>query len=185
MEDTDIIALYLNRDERAIAETDSKYGKKLHLLSQNITKNDLDAQECVNDTYLETWNLIPPHRPERFFAFLAKITRHKSFDLCDRKNAQKRSAVMIELSSELETCIPAPLQTEDVAECRFLQAVIRRFLGSLDDDAQYIFIRRYFYGDSINTIAAAVKRSESGVTSVLHRLRQRLKKQLEKEGILP
>ena len=184
MDDRQIIALYFDRNEQAIEETDSKYGKKLHLLSQNITGNDLDAQECVNDTYLETWNRIPPHQPERLFAFLSKITRHKSLDICDRKNAQKRSAVTVELSAELESCIPAPLRTEDIAECRFLQGVIRQFLGSLDDDAQYIFIRRYFYGDSISTISVSLRRSESGVTSALHRLRQNLKKQLEKEGIL-
>lgn len=184
MEDRQIIALYFDRNEQAITETDSKYGKKLHLLSHNITGDSLDAQECVNDTYWETWNRIPPHQPDRFFAFLAKIARHKSLDICDRKNAQKRSASLIELSAELEACIPTPLRTEDIAECRFLQSVIRQFLGGLDDDAQYIFIRRYFYGDPIAAIAAVAKRSEAGVTSALHRLRQKLKKQLEKEGIL-
>ena len=183
MEDRQIIALYFDRNEQAITETDSKYGKKLHLLSHNITGDSLDAQECVNDTYWETWNRIPPHQPDHFFAFLAKITRHKSLDLCDRKNARKRSAVTVELSMELESCIPAPLRTEDVAECRFLQAVIRQFLHSLDDNAQYIFIRRYFYGDPIAAIAADARRSQAGVTSALHRLRQKLKKQLEKEGI--
>lgn len=184
MEDQQIIALYFDRNEQAITETDTKYGKKLHRLSHNITDDSLDAQECVNDTYLETWNRIPPHQPDRFFAFLAKITRHKSLDLCDRKNAQKRNAIMVELSAELESCIPAPLRTEDVAECRFLQNVICQFLRGLDEEAQYIFIRRYFYGDPIAAISTAMKRSESGVTSVLHRLRQKLKKQLEKEGIL-
>ena len=184
MEDRQIIALFFDRNEQAITETDNKYGKRLHHLSHNITGDSLDAQECVNDTYLETWNRIPPHQPDRFFAFLAKIIRHKSLDLCDRKNAQKRSATTVELSAELESCIPAPLQTEDIAECRFLQAVIRQFLDRLDDDAQYIFIRRYFYGDPISAIASTAKRSEAGVTSALHRLRQKLKKKLEKEGIL-
>lgn len=184
MEDRQIIALYFDRNEQAITETDSKYGEKLRRLSQNITRDSLDAQECVNDTYLETWNRIPPHRPDLFFAFLAKIARHKSLDLCDRKNAQKRSAALIELSAELEACIPAPLKTEDIAQYRYLQTVIRQFLEKLDAEAQYIFVRRYFYGDPVSAIAGAVKRSESGISSILHRLRQKLKKQLEKEGIL-
>ena len=116
MEDTAIVELYWKREEQAITETDNKYGKSLHTLSYRIVQNEQDAGECVNDTYHAAWNHIPPTRPEFLFAFLAKIARHFSFDKLDYQHAKKRDAILVELSEELENCIPAPDDFEKRAE---------------------------------------------------------------------
>lgn len=182
MDDHQIIELFFQRSEQAIAEVSAKYGQWLYLQSLNITQCESDAQECVNDTYFDAWNRIPPHRPERLFAFLSKILRHKSLDLCEKNRAQKRSGVLVELSRELEVCIPSPVDTESAVDYRLLQAAINAFLRTLDDRNQYIFVRRYFYLDPIETIAKATGKSQSGVTASLHRTRQKLKTYLIKEG---
>lgn len=103
MEDSSIVDLYLARDERAICETDGKYGKKLYSISHRITENGADAEECVSDTYLDAWNRIPPHEPRAYlFAFLARIVRAASIDLCRKNTRQKRTARIEELSREME-----------------------------------------------------------------------------------
>ena len=183
MEDLQIIALFFARDESAVVQTDSKYGRRLHLLSLNITQNESDAQECVNDTYLEAWNRIPPHRPQGLFGYLAKIVRHKSLDLLDRLRAQKRNAVVVELSRELEECISAPTDTESELEREQIRSALRSFLKTLDEKHQYIFVRRYFYMDPVAQIADAMKKSEGSISSSLHRSRQKLRAHLQKEGI--
>ena len=104
--DDEIIELYWKRDPKAIEETQTHYGEKLGRLSFGILENREDAQECVNDTYLRTWNSIPPTRPQFFFAYLAKICRFLCFDVLDHKNAQKRSALVVELTHEMQQCIP-------------------------------------------------------------------------------
>jgi len=184
MEDQQIIRLYFDRNESAIQETDSKYGKQLHLLSVLITEDQRDAQECVNDTYLEAWNRIPPHKPDHLYPFLAKITRHKSIDLCRHNRAQKRSGVIVELTAELEACLPSPTDIQKVVDQRFLQESINRFVRGLDRLSQYIFVRRYFFAEPISVIAGATGNSPVSITSKLHRLRTKLKKHLSQEGIL-
>ena len=104
--DDEIIELYWKRDPKAIEETQTQYGEKLGRLSFGILENREDAQECVNDTYLRTWDSIPPTRPQFFFAYLAKICRFLCFDVLDHKNAQKRSALVVELTHEMQQCIP-------------------------------------------------------------------------------
>jgi len=183
MEDQQIIRLYFDRNESAIQETDSKYGKQLHLLSVLITEDQRDAQECVNDTYLETWNRIPPHKPEHLYPFLAKITRHKSIDLCRHNRAQKRRVILVELTAELETCLPSPIDIQSTVDQRFLQESINRFVRGLDRHSQYLFIRRYFFAEPISVIAGTTGKSPVSITSRLHRLRQKLKNHLSKEGI--
>lgn len=183
MEDLQIIALFFARDESAIVQTDRKYGRRLHLLSLNVTENDSDAQECVNDTYLEAWNRIPPHRPQGLFGYLAKIARHKSLDLLDRYQAQKRSAMVIALSKELEACIPAPSNIERELEREQIRSALRSFLKTLDEKNQYIFVRRYFYMDPVAQIADSMKKSEGSISASLHRSRQKLRAHLKKEGI--
>lgn len=183
MEDAQILALYFARDESAISHTDAKYGTRLLGLAQNITGNAEDARECVNDTYLDAWNRIPPHRPGSLFGYLAKILRHKSLDLLDRLRAGKRSATVVELSQELEMCIPAPGGTESRMEREELRRVLRSFVAGLDERNQYIFVRRYFYMDRIVTIADSLKTTEGSVRTALHRSRNKLRQLLEKEGI--
>lgn len=115
MDDNKIIELYFARDENAIKETAYTYGKKLDYLAFGILKNTDDANECVNDTYLKTWNAIPPQRPTYLYAFIAKICRYLCFGRLDYKNAQKRSFEIVILSDELMCCIPDKLsETEGI-----------------------------------------------------------------------
>lgn len=183
MEDHQIVDLFFARDESAILQADAKYGRRLRLLSQNITKSEEDAQECVNDTYLDAWNRIPPHRPQGLFGYLAKIVRHKSLDLLDHIRAQKRSAVVVEMSRELEESIPSAADIERAMEREHIRRAINGFLRGLDDKAQYIFVRRYFYMDSVSAIAEATQKSQGSITASLHRSRQKLREHLKKEGI--
>ena len=108
MEDREIVQLFWKRSEAAIKETEIKYGAKLHRLAMKILNSRLDAEESVNDTFLETWNTIPPKKPDYFFAYIAKICRYLSFGKLDWKNAKKRSAELVSLTSEMELCIPDP-----------------------------------------------------------------------------
>ncbi len=182
MEDREIVALYFARQESAIACTQEKYGRLLLALSQRITEDPQDAQECVNDTYLQAWQRIPPQAPVHLGAWLVKITRHISLNRCRRDQARKRSAVVTELSQELQQCIPGRLDAVDL-ENRALREALIRFLGSLDGTARYIFIRRYFFAESLQEISRQTGRSENNLASVLFRVRNKLRAQLEKEGI--
>lgn len=183
MDDRDIVELFLNRDEDAINETANKYGSKLNGIAKNILGSEADAQECENDTYLDAWRLIPPNEPRNyFFAFLAKIIRHKSLNYCKRYNTQKRKAIIVELSKELEQC----LKSSDVGDNLLDNEVgklISSFLRKEKEETRIIFVRRYWYLDSISDIANKFKISESKVKSILFRTRNKLRFYLEKEGI--
>ena len=182
MTDAQIIALYWDRDETAIRETDRVYGKKLHFLSQKIVQNFEDAQECVNDTYLKTWDTIPPKRPEHFFAYIAKICRNFALGVLDWKGAAKRKGEVVALTQEMEACIPDP-QHERRLEGEELGEVLNRFLETLSYENRVIFMRRYWYLDTIYEIADRFGISESKVKTQLHRTRAKLHAFLEKEGI--
>lgn len=184
MEDIAIIDLYWNRDEQAINETDIKYGKSLHTLSYRIVDDQEDAKECVNDTYHTAWTHIPPTRPEYFFAYLAKITRHFSFGKQDYKHAQKRDALMVELSDELENCIPAPDDYDRRMDSQEIGRVISDFLKQQPEDMRRVFVRRYWYMDSVSDISVMFSMSESKVKSSLFRMRNKLRDYLDKEGIV-
>ena len=182
MEDTKIIALFWERNELAILETDKAYGRKLNMLSNRILNNYEDAQECVSDTYMETWNSIPPKRPTYFYAFLAAICRNLSLNKLDWKLAAKRRAEIVALTQEMENCIPDTLQ-EIEADRRELKRVLEAFLESLPRESRLIFLRRYLYVDTISEIAARYGISQSKVKTQLHRIRSKLRIYLEKEGI--
>ncbi len=182
MEDSQILDLYFARSEDAIAHTQKKYGAMLLALSRRITEDDRDAQECVNDTYWEAWRRIPPIRPEHFGAFLTKIARHISLNRCQMRHAAKRSALMVELSQELEQCVAGQSDAVDL-DNQALRDAIERFLRSLDDTGQYIFVRRYFFGESLEEIGKRTGRSENNLASVLFRIRNKLRQFLKKEGI--
>ncbi len=182
MEDRVILALFVERDERAIAETAAKYGGRLTALARSITESREDAEECVNDTYLEAWRRIPPNNPDRLFAYLAKITRHLALDVCEKRHAQKRQGVHVALTEEMAECLPAPDDEFD-PDRALLSEVLNRFLSELDARTQYMFVRRYFYSDAVTDIAAALGLSENAVSSVLHRTRKKLKKALDEEDI--
>ncbi|MBR6780178.1 MAG: RNA polymerase sigma factor [Clostridia bacterium] len=183
MEDTQIIDLYLQRDETAIRRTAEKYGARLRSFAFGIVKDRQTAEECENDTYLQAWNRIPPHEPKTYFyAFLARMTRHICLNRCRDRDRLKRSAFICELSKEMEQCIPAPDDTECRIDDLCLQKAINDFLGKLTEEKRNIFIRRYWYLDSVAEISVRFAISESKVKTELFRCRKQLKNYLITEG---
>ena len=183
MEDDKIVQLYLNRSENAISQTAEKYGSRLRAIAFRITNDTETSQECENDTYLEAWNRIPPSEPRAYFyAFLAKIARALSIDRCRERTRWKRNGDLVALTEELEACIPATENVADVVEARLLGEAISRFLYTLSDEKQVMFLRRYFYLDSISEIANCLRISDSKVKTTLFRIRNALREYLIKEG---
>ena len=180
MDDNRIVELYLLRDETAIKQTTEKYGSRLRSLAYGIVKDQQTAEECENDTYMNT---MPPHEPRSYlYAFLARITRHISLNCCRDRSRLKRNAFICELSAEMEQCIPAP----DDVECRIddmaLSDAINGFLSKLDEEKRNIFVLRYWYLDSVVAISKRFALSESKVKTTLFRCRTGLREHLEKEG---
>ena len=183
MEDNRIIELYMNRDEAAVEETSAKYGTRLKNISFGITEDRQTAEECENDTYMEAWNSIPPQNPvDYLYAYLARIIRHISIDVCRTRSRLKRSAVITELTAEMEECIPAPDDTACRLEYKELGEAISRYLYTLSEEKQKIFIRRYWYLDSVESISRHLGITQSKVKMTLLRCRNELKTYLEKEG---
>lgn len=183
MEDNDIVELYLMRDEAAIRETAEKYGSRLRALALRIVEDTETSRECENDTYMQVWSSVPPHEPrDYFYAFLARITRHISLNRCRNEKRLKRSAYICDLGAELEQCIPTP----DNAACRIddmlLSEILNDFLRSLDEEKRNIFIRRYWYLDSVADISKRFALSQSNVKTTLFRIRSKLRERLLKEG---
>ena len=183
MEDSRIVELYLKREESAISETAAKYSNRLRLLSYRIVKEMQTAEECENDTYLAAWNSIPPHEPKDYlYMFLARITRNMSLNRCRDRERLKRSGLICELSAEMEQCIPAP----DDVECRLsemmLKEAINGFLGTLTEEKRNVFLRRYWYLDSVEEISRRYVISKSKVKTMLLRMRGQLREYLEREG---
>ncbi len=178
MEDYKIVDLYWARKEKAIDETEKKYGKMLHSLSYSLLSSHEDAEECVNDTYLGAWNAMPSARPMYLGPFLSKITRRLSIDRWRREHRQKRGGVagMVE---ELTECIPDGSTPAEEYERGRLRDTLNAFLRTLTEEKRAIFVRRYFYAQEIRTIAQEIGVSEANVKIVLHRLREQLKQRLE------
>ena len=182
MEDSRIVALYFDRDESALTETQQKYSHYLHRIAHNVLQNEQDAQECVNDTYLRAWNSIPPHQPERLATYLGKIARHLALNRCAALSAEKRGGGnYLTLQEEWRDCLPPG--EEDPADDLAIREALNSFLGDLPTEQRRIFIRRHWYGDPIGTIAAAYGYKESRIKMILSRTRQALKEFLEKEHI--
>lgn len=183
MEDEKIVQMFLRRDGEAIQQTSEKYGAQLRALSFGITADKQTAEECENDTYLEAWNAIPPSEPKTYFyAFLARITRHISIDRCRERKSLKRDGHVVELSDELAACMPASDGVESTVDAKMLGEAISSFLLTLSDEKQVIFMRRYFYLDSIAEISTRLSISESKVKTTLFRIRGSLREHLIKEG---
>ncbi|MBQ8403609.1 MAG: sigma-70 family RNA polymerase sigma factor [Clostridia bacterium] len=183
MEDSDILALYFARDERAIEETQKKYGRYCRTVAYNVFANEADAEETVNDTYLGAWNSIPPQRPRIFSAFLAKITRNLALKK-QRANMAARRGGEAELTLlELCECVPASSDVEKEMEARELSAVIDTFLRGLPETERRVFMRRYWYMDSIDDICLAHGFTEGKVKMLLSRTRKKLLERLVKEGV--
>ena len=183
MEDSKIVDLYLARDETAISLTAGKYGAKLRHIADSIVENAETAEECENDTYLEAWNLIPPHEPRTYlFPFLGKIARHLAIDLCRRNKTQKRNVLYCELTEEMEECIPGQSDVEGEIEAAELSRRISMFLDAHPADQRNVFVRRYWFFDSIPEICKMTGFSQSKVKSILFRMREKLREELTKEG---
>lgn len=183
MEDYQIVNLYWARSEGAIEQTRIKYGKMLTGVSVSLVQSYEDAEECVNDTYLAAWNSMPTERPSYLGAFLAKIVRRLSISRYRLSHAEKRGGADA-LTAELTDCIPSSYDVEKQFENGQLTDALNRFIRGLDSEKRYIFLRRYFYSDSLADIAASLKISEAKVKTTLHRIRKALNDYLEKEGAL-
>ena len=181
MEDGKILDLYFQRDEEAIRQTEAAHGHKLYTLAYGILNLREDAEESVSDTYLKAWESIPPTRPTYFYAYLAKICRFICFGKLDWKNAAKRKAEIVELTAEMELCIPE-LSREWPLEAQELGRLLNEFLGTLNEESRRIFMRRYWYADSVAQIAQRFGLGESKVKTRLFRARNQLRSFLEKEG---
>ena len=189
MEDNQIVDLYRERDERAISESDAKYRRYCVQIAMNILENAQDAEECVNDTYLQAWNTIPPGSPDKLGVFLGKITRNLSLERYKAKKTAKRGNSLFLVSlDELSECVPDGSTGfgsgfDDEAEASRVGECVNKVLRKQSGEVRDIFICRYFYSDSIWEICRRFGHSESKVKSLLHRTRRKLKKFLESEGI--
>ena len=183
MTDEKIVDLYWNRDEAAIAETQTKYSRYLTKIAYNILSNMEDSLESVNDTYMFAWKSIPPHRPKVLSTYLAKITRRVAIDAVRRRNREKRipSEYMLSLT-ELDECVSDAHTTESQMDAELLGKAINEYLKTISTDARNLFIGRYFYMDSLKEVARYCGMSESKAKSLLFRTRCGLKAYLEKEG---
>lgn len=185
MDDLQIIDLYWKRSESAIAETHQKYGKLCFRLAMNVLDNREDAEECVNDTYLATWNALPPNRPTHLMAFLGKLTRRISIDRWRGLSAQKRGGGQISLClEELVDCESSAPGVEDTAVSREAAAALNALLDQLPSEERIIFVRRYFLMDSVGDIGRSFGYTEDKTAAMLRRTREKLRKRLTKEGYL-
>ena len=186
MEDERILDLYFARDQEAIRETDRKYGDYCRGISFRILGSHGDADECVNDTWLQTWNAVPPQRPRYFKSYLGRIARILSIDRWVFIRAKKRGGDRVEvLLSELEGCIPDHLATpEQQLTAREIGRAVSRWLDKQPRKNRVAFVRRYWYADSLAETARRVGCSEVAVKSLLHRMRESLRTFLQQEGML-
>lgn len=182
MEDVAIIALYWERSEEAITQTDQKYGALCRSIARNMLHRAEDVEECLNDTYLGAWNAMPPERPRALCAFLLRIAKNNALKKIEYSTAQKRGGQMDVSLSELEECLPSGARAEEHAELAELTGTINRFLRAQSRQNRQIFIRRYWFFDSIADIAALFGLSEGKTKTLLFRMRGKLRAQLVGEG---
>ncbi|MBR5973582.1 MAG: sigma-70 family RNA polymerase sigma factor [Clostridiales bacterium] len=179
MNDTNIIDLYFRRDEDAISETIKSYNGRLLRFASRFLSDKRDAEECVNDAYVRAWNTIPPTRPDNLFAYLAALCRNSALDVIKKNTAQKRSAQLVELTSEMNECIPdqslADDRSDEIAE------YINEYLGILPREKRVVFVGRYWYNESISDISKKTGFSQSKVKTMLHRMREDLREYIDRK----
>ena len=184
MEDREIVALYWRRDERAITETDRKYGGLCRAIAMNLLSVREDAEECVNDTWLQAWNSMPEQRPERLRAWLGRVVRNLSISRWRAAHRQKRYAGIELLLSELDECVPSPDDTQRTVELNELSTLIDGWLRTLSEEDRTLFLRRYWNGEQLAALAAERNIAPGSLAQRMHRLRAGLKTKLEQEGIV-
>lgn len=182
LEDSRIIKLFYERSEQAITELSAKYGALYHKIAENILNNPSDAEECVNDAYLGVWNTIPPKKPDPLLAYVCRIVRNISITRYHANTALKRNSVYDVALDELEDCLGSGSDVEEELSVKELSRLIDRFLYTLDQENRIMFVRRYWYADSIADIARRMKLSDNSVSVRLSRIRGKLKQYLRKEG---
>lgn len=183
--DQEILTLCLAREQRALAAMDEAYGAYCHRVAHNVLGNTADAEECVNDAYLAVWNAIPTARPEQLLPYLAKTTRNIALKRLEHNQAQKRDGRLNLLLDELAEVLPGETSLEDELAQRELMEAINDFLKhKAHRTERQLFLRRYFWGDSVGDLCVAFRFSESKVRSQLFRTRQRLRRYLEERGFL-
>ena len=182
MNDLEIIELYFQRNEKAIIETDAKYGRLCHSIANNILNNEQDSEECVNDTYNSVWNAIPPTRPNSLMSFVCRITRNLSLKRLEAMSRKKRSSATVVSLDELAEVLPDESIASSVTDGDITKA-ISDFLRNENEDVRNVFMRKYYFFDSVSDIAQRFGFTESKVKSMLFHTRNKLKKYLIKEGI--
>lgn len=185
MEDRKIIELYFSRDQQAIAETSDKYGRLLAKIAGGILNSSHDADECVNDTYLKLWEAIPPNKPDNLCSFAARIVRNLAINMLSKRNTLKRGQGKLDVVlDELSECIPSSVNSvEESIDEKELTGIINRFLEGLPKKTRIIFVRKYWWLDSVRNIADDLNMSENNVRVMLFRTKVKLKKLLEREGV--
>jgi len=184
LDDARIVKLFWERSEDAISETDAKYGKLCRHVAANILADAQDTEECVNDAYLGVWNAIPPRKPDKFSAFICRVTRNLALKKYNAISAAKRNPDAVISLSELEECISGHDSVESELENKRIENAISNFLWKQDPEKRVIFIRRYWYFDSIDSICKRFGFTQSKVTSMLYHTRQKMREHLESEGIV-
>lgn len=183
MDDSKIIELFFERSEQAIIELSNKYGAICSRVADNILNNRLDSEECVNDAYLGVWNTIPPERPNPLLSYVCRIVRNLALKKYHENTAQKRNSYYDAALDEIADCIPAAFSVEDEIMAKEAAGVIDDFLETLDQQSRIMFIRRYWYADSIEEIAALFHKSKHYISVRLSRIRKALRQYLGKKGI--
>ncbi len=181
--DEEIIELYWNRDESAISETDSKYGRLCRYVANHILSSLQDCEECINDTYFAVWNAIPPKRPNKFSSYVSRVTRNLALTKFDYLTAAKRNAEAVRSLEELGECVSGRDSIDSELAGQQIELAISEFLWEQEEEKRNIFIRRYWYFDSIEEICRQTGFSKNKVKSMLFRMRGKLKAHLESEGI--
>lgn len=184
LKDQEIIALFFERSEQAIAELMLKYAAAIKKVASNILRDAQDVEECCSDTYLLVWNRIPPTVPQHLGAYCCRIARNLSLKRLESNTAEKRNTYYDVALDELEESIPALTSVESAFEAKELTRYLNQFLTGRSREERYLFLRRYWFGDSVQEIAQALQISPHAATLRLSRLRQALKKFLKKEGMI-
>lgn len=183
MEDNEIVELFLKRSDSAIAELSNKYGKYLKTIALNILNNELDAEECVNDTFLAVWNTVPPQTPDPLLTYICRIVRNLALKKYHSNTATKRNSTYDIALDELIGCFPSDTNVENEVDSNETVRMINHFLETLNEQDRMIFIRRYWYSDSIKQIADIFGKSEHYISVRLFRIRNSLKQFLIEEGV--
>ncbi len=182
--DQEIVSLFLGRSEQAISELNRKYGRQIRRVAEHVLRDPEDAEECADDTCLRLWNSIPPQKPEHLGAYACRIARNLAVNRYHANSAQKRNSFYDVALDELEETVPALSTVETEYDARELADYVNRFLRGLDREDRVLFLRRYWFGDSISEIASALGRRPHALSVRLFRLRKKLQEYLKKEGMM-